>query len=262
MKNNKSFSRNINYELIKSLLILKFIKNLIYRINFIPKGLSSHKYGTFAHITRIYMQKNFLSIVFILFLSHSFINCFSIKKDFPEKKSFLLELSPSKGQARSMPKEWNVKLRKVSVSSKYLDKSFVYRRSESKYESDFYDEFLISPQQNLSEELVKYLDASGAFLSTSDMNSRIEATHYIEADFTGLYGDFREKGFPKSYMEVQLRVFDDRTAEYTPIFRKNFSKSIPMKDESPESLVDGWNQALAEICNDFIKDSKNWKDIK
>ncbi len=208
------------------------------------------------------MIKIFFYFVYFLLLSLFFINCFSIKKDFPEKKSFLLELSPSKLQSRSMPKEWNVKLRKVSVSSKFLDKSFVYRKSESKYESDFYDEFLISPQQNLSEELVRYLDASGAFLSTSDMNSRIEATHYIEADFPGLYGDFRESGYPKSYMEVQLRVFDDRTAEYIPIFRKNYSKSISMKDESPESLVDGWNQALAEICNDFIKDSKNWKDIK
>lgn len=209
---------------------------------------------------KLFFIKNFFTC--LLFLSIlSLPSCISFNKDYPEKKSFLIEIKKPSNSiiTRSISSEWVVKLRKVNVSSKFSDKSFVYRRSETKYESDFYNEFLISPQQNLAEEFIRYLDGSNAFKSATDMSSRIEASHYIEVDVNQLYGDFRDSSKPQSMLEMQIRVFDDREASYKPVWRKNYKRIIAMKNESPEALVVGWDSALSEITKEFIADSKKWK---
>jgi hypothetical protein len=204
--------------------------------------------------------KNFVK--YLLYFSLILLNfCISFNKDYPEKKSFLIEIKSNSetSKSRSIPAEWVVKLRKVNVSSKFSDKSFVYRKSETKYESDFYNEFLISPQQNIAEEFVRYLDASNAFKSATDMSSRIEASHFIEVDVIQLYGDFRDSSRPQSLIELQIRVFDDRQAEYKPVWRKNYKRNIAMKNESPDALVVGWDSALSEISKEFVSDSNKWK---
>ncbi|MCZ8238823.1 MAG: hypothetical protein O9346_03940 [Leptospiraceae bacterium] len=205
-------------------------------------------------------NKNIFTFIIYFFL-FSFSFCISFNKDYPEKKSFLIEVSPSQesNKPRSLPSERVIKLRKVNVSNKFSDKSFVYRRSETKYESDFYNEFLISPQQNIAEEFIRYLDRSNVFQSATDMSSRIEASHFIEIDVIQLYGDFRDSSKPKSLIELQIRVFDDREADYKPVWRKNYQRAIAMKNETPEALVIGWDSALSEITKEFISDANNWK---
>ncbi|MCG9873209.1 MAG: hypothetical protein MH321_00305 [Leptospiraceae bacterium] len=205
-------------------------------------------------------NKNIFTFILYLFvISLSF--CISFNKDYPEKKSFLIEVSTGQdaNKPRSLPSERVIKLRKVNVSNKFSDKSFVYRRSETKYESDFYNEFLISPQQNIAEEFIRSLDRSNAFQSATDMSSRIEASHFIEIDVIQLYGDFRDSSKPKSLIELQIRVFDDREATYKPVWRKNYQRAIAMKNESPEALVLGWDNALSEITKEFISDANYWK---
>lgn len=189
----------------------------------------------------------------LLFLSLVFASCLRLTKDFPEKKAYLIEVeSPKKGNIRFQ--NYVLKMRRVAISNKFEGKGFIYRKSESKYEADFYNEFLVSPQNNLSEEIVRYLAGSNLFGNVSDMNSRMEATHFLEVEFTSLYGDYRNKDNTAALVEVQFRIFDDRKGDYRPIWKKLYSSRTIVKPDSPESLVQGWNKSLGIILSLFVDD--------
>lgn len=198
------------------------------------------------------MKKNIYLGIFTTALF--FLNaCLTLTKDFPEKKSYLIEVNRAKPSSNKI-RNVNLKLRKVSVSNKFEGKGFVYRKSESNYESDFYNEFLVSPQSNLSEEIIRYLSSREIFENVSGMGSRMEATHYLEAEFTELYGDYRKKNQSKAVLSVQFRIFDDRLGDYRMVKRKTYSSSIQVKSDSPESLVAGWNQGLENVLRKISKD--------
>lgn len=185
-------------------------------------------------------------------------SCLRLTKDFPEKKSYLIEVeSPKKGMVRYQ--DLVLKIRRVAVSNKFEGKGFIYRKSISKYEADFYNEFLVSPQNNLSEEIVRYLNSSNLFSNVSDMSSRMEATHYLEVEFTSLYGDYRNKDNTGALIEVQFRMFDDRKGDYQPIWRKSYSSLTTVKPDSPESLVQGWNKSLGDILSQLVTDLETIK---
>ena len=54
-------------------------------------------------------------------------------------------------------------VRRIRVTPKYEGKGLVYRLSELSYESDFYNEFFISPVSMFTEEIRKQLSESGLF---------------------------------------------------------------------------------------------------
>ncbi|WCL48244.1 hypothetical protein [Leptospira sp. GIMC2001] len=182
-------------------------------------------------------------------------SCISIEKDFPEKKTYLIELdSPKQSTQTSKFKDDILKIRRVLISNKYDSKSFVYRKSESKYESDFYNEFFISPQNILGEEIQKYLDKVGIFKSVLDISSRTESYYYLEIEVMSLYGDFQDSNKTKAVLQLQFRIFDDRDSNYKLILKKSFDEFVPIDSSSPESLVGGWKIGLTNILIRFTQE--------
>lgn len=180
------------------------------------------------------------------------MSCIKFTRVFPEKKTYLLELPPAtKGSVRFA--NTILKMRRFSISSRYDGKSFVYRKTDANYETDFYNEFLIPPQNNIGEEMIRYLEGKNLFRFVGDMSSRIEATHLAEVEIVSLYGDYRNsRSF--AILELQIRVFDDRLGDYKPIWRKNYAESISVNGDNPESLVLGWNQCLVKVLDSMSKE--------
>ncbi|MCC5816614.1 MAG: hypothetical protein JJT78_17825 [Leptospira sp.] len=205
----------------------------------------------------IFLVMGYVSIGFIS------IGCLKLTKDFPEKKSYLIEV-PQPNKNIGKISDVSFKLRKVSVSNKFEGKGFVYRKSDSNFESDFYNEFLVSPQSNIGEEIIRYLDSKELFHAVSGMNSRIEATHYFEADVVSLYGDYRDKKNSMAIISIQFRIFDDQMGDYKLINRRSYTKKVKVNPDVPDSLVSGWNQGLFSILESFSQDLKsyNWEVVK
>lgn len=205
-------------------------------------------------------MKKKLCLSLSIIIASIFFNCLKLTKDFPEKKSYLIEVGTPKKSSQKIPNV-SLKLRKVSVSNKFEGKGFVYRKSDSNFESDFYNEFLVSPQSNIAEEIIRYLDNKELFFSVSSMSSRMEATHYFEADVTSLYGDYRDKKNSLAVIKIQFRIFDDRMGDYRLVGRSSYEQKIKVNQDVPDSLVAGWNQGLYLIMESFGNDLKlrNWE---
>ncbi|MBI1997685.1 MAG: membrane integrity-associated transporter subunit PqiC [Deltaproteobacteria bacterium] len=182
--------------------------------------------------------------------------CVGIERSYPDKRYFVLEVNrnvnPSNPPGRGVLQVANIR-----VSPRYEDKGFVYRTSGSSYESDFYNQFLVSPAALLGEELRKGLAQSEIFRHVINASSQLEPTHVLEGVVDALYGDFRDPGAPKAVLEMEFFLRKESPSKAEIVAAKRYAKSVAVTGRSPEALVKGWNEALDAILSALVADLKS-----
>jgi cholesterol transport system auxiliary component len=122
------------------------------------------------------------------------------------------------------------------------------------YESDFYNEFLTSPEPMITEEVVKWLAASGLFEQIVDVSGQVAPTHILEGEILDLYGDYSRGTQPKAIMDIRFSLIHDIAGRSELVFQKHYRQEVPLRGETAETLVQGWNQALEKILTEFEQD--------
>ena len=135
-------------------------------------------------------------------------------------------------------------------------KSFVYRRGDLTYESDFYNEFLISPGVMIAEEVNKWLAQSGLFQHVISSSSLIEPTFFLEGVVRALYGDYRGNHSPEAVLEVQFFLVRKVSARPVVVFKKTYRQEAALEETSPAALADGWGRSLEHILSRFEAELK------
>lgn len=182
--------------------------------------------------------------------------CIRLESSYPEKRYFLIDISR---QEDVSPPATDEVLRVVtfSVSPQYEGKGFVYRKADVVYESDFYNEFLISPTDMFTEEARQWVARSGLFAQVADLSSYNEPTFFLAGTVTALYGDFSDVSAPKAIMEMEFFLSRDVSAKGEVAFQNRYHREIPLDGASPQALVKGWNEALRQILTDLEKDLRD-----
>ena len=182
--------------------------------------------------------------------------CVGIEKSYPDKRYFVLEVNRNVNPSNS-PGNGVLQIANIRVSPRYEDKGFVYRTSGSSYESDFYNQFLVSPAALLGEELRKGLAQSQIFRHVINASSQLEPTHVLEGVVDALYGDFRDPGAPKAVLEMEFFLRKESPSKAEIVTAKRYAKSVAVTGRSPEALVKGWNEALDAILGSLLADLKS-----
>jgi len=182
--------------------------------------------------------------------------CVGIEKSYPDKRYFVLEVNRNVNPSNS-PGNGVLQIANIRVSPRYEDKGFVYRTSGSSYESDFYNQFLVSPAALLGEELRKGLAQSQIFRHVINASSQLEPTHVLEGVVDALYGDFRDPGAPKAVLEMEFFLRKESPSKAEIVAAKRYAKSVAVTGRSPEALVKGWNEALDAILSALVADLKS-----
>jgi cholesterol transport system auxiliary component len=144
---------------------------------------------------------------------------------------------------------------RFTIDAAYAGRGLVYRLDEHRYESDAYNEFLISPTVMITEKTRDWLAGSGLFAQVVGTGSGVEATHRIEANITALYGDFRDKAAPMAV--VEMRFFLLRTESGIDpeiVFAKPYRAACDVKTATPEGLIAGFDDCLRTILTELEKD--------
>ena len=182
--------------------------------------------------------------------------CVGIERSYPDKRYFVLEVNRNVNPSNS-PGNGVLQIANIRVSPRYEDKGFVYRTSGSSYESDFYNQFLVSPAALLGEELRKGLAQSQIFRHVINASSQLEPTHVLEGVVDALYGDFREPGAPKAVLEMEFFLRKESASKADIVAAKRYARSVAVNGRSPEALVKGWNEALDAILSALVADLKS-----
>ena len=194
-----------------------------------------------------------IGIFTLLFLS---IGCINLERSYIEKHYFVLDSFPAENT--SPPDTGKVlAVRRLRVSPKYEGKGLVYRLGELNYESDFYNEFFVSPVSMFTEEVRKRLAGSGLFKRVVDPSSLLASAYVLEGAVTVLYGDYRVSTAPKAVMEIQFLLLEETDVSPEIILQRQYHKEEPLNGSTPDALVKSWNTALSQILTEFEADLKN-----
>lgn len=148
-----------------------------------------------------------------------------------------------------------IEIRRFTSNSAFSGKSLIYRSGEFEYESDFYNEFLISPAAMITEKARNWLSASGLSRRVLDPTSYVDPTHVIEGNVTALYGDLRAKSSPTAVMELRVFLLETKTGkEPVIVFGKTYKSSVGLESEGPGGLVSALDRCLVEILTDVEED--------
>ena len=174
-------------------------------------------------------------------------SCVSVDQPYPERRYFVLDvtrpdLAPTAIEASTPP---TVVLQRLRVSPAFESRGLVYANADGSFESDYYNEFFLSPGAMLTVELGEWLDASGLFAHVVDAASQIDGRLVLEGTVTKLYGDFTGDDV-EAVLGLQVFLVD-RDEPDTVQFHAEYEERRPARDGAPDELVAGWNEALSAV---------------
>jgi cholesterol transport system auxiliary component len=177
--------------------------------------------------------------------------CLDLKKTYPEKRSFVLDVGVPQQQETPSKTGMVLKIHKLRVSALFAGRAMVYRVADLQYESDFYDEWFVTPPTLVTQQMYNWLSRSGGFQLVVSGTNHVEPTHLLEGTVTEFYGDFRET--PRAVFGLELQLLD-AVQEHHAFFRRTYHRDVPLADRSPDALARGLTDALRTVLIEIAND--------
>ncbi|HME71361.1 MAG TPA: hypothetical protein VKM54_16030 [Myxococcota bacterium] len=185
-------------------------------------------------------------IVLVLGLTLGAAGCGVLRREYPERQQFVLEVTPP--QSSDPPAGGAVLgVSRFRASPLLAGTSFVYRMGDQTFESDFYNVFWTPPAAMVANETGKWLRSSGIFSDVVDPGNLTPRTYALDGAIAELYGDYRNPGAPAAVMGLRFALVDVQGKEPKVLFHKDYSVSHPIPTGTPSALAAGWNEELSEI---------------
>jgi cholesterol transport system auxiliary component len=176
--------------------------------------------------------------------------CLDLKKSYPEKRSFVLDVGEPQREARENG-TIVVKINKLRVSPLFAGRAMVYRIADLQYESDFYNEWFVAPAALVTQQVHHWLSQISGFQLVGLGMNHLDPTHLLQGTVTEFYGDFRDT--PLAVLGLDVHVLDAMHA-HQPLFRRSYHQEVPLGDRSPDALARGLTEALRLALVDMAKD--------
>ena len=174
-----------------------------------------------------------------------FASCIKLKQPYPKKRHFVLDVH-RQGPAQEAEKWSSSRVRGMNIAPFFEGPGFVYRMGQGEHESDYYNQFFAPPNEMMTEETRDWLASSGLFDLVVAGQSRVQAPYVLEVGIVALHGTLPRPSPPRRLgpglhpCGRRHRVFQDVVPSRVP-GRGCCTQPVP------ESLVQGWDEALARI---------------
>jgi uncharacterized lipoprotein YmbA len=168
-----------------------------------------------------------------------------------QKQTFLLEVrhrEASAGQSLAAC----LHIRHCRAASAFAGNQLVYRTGQVTYEQDYYNTFLVSPEDQIDEFLNQWFISSGLFACLPNAE-----TLTLEPHLDILYTDFQEKTSPEAVVQFHIRVtrFDQSCSCPVVLLNKTYTANTPLSAKpAAGDIVNGLNAALTQILQELETD--------
>ena len=178
----------------------------------------------------------------------------AIGKPIPEATTYVVEPPPAPANSSATRRPEVLRVGNVRVAAAYDGNALVYRLDEVRYMSDPYHTFIAAPGAMLGNRIAEWLDRAGPFNTVAQPGSVRPATYLLDATVIELYGDFRAKGKPAAVLAVQFTLIDQSGPRPKLVRERTLASRVDLPQASPDALVHGYGQALAEILTQLVPD--------
>jgi ABC-type uncharacterized transport system auxiliary subunit len=136
---------------------------------------------------------------------------------------------------------------RLTIDRTYDFKGLVYKRDLHEYAIDYYNGFLVSPSQMMTECTRDWLSKAHLFARVLDPGSQAEPTHNLEGHIINLYGDYQDKQQPKAVLEMRFFLIkhEDRTGRV--LLSETYTETQSMETMDAPDLVQSLDDCLARI---------------
>jgi len=145
-------------------------------------------------------------------------------------------------------------LHPVKLTSHYKSNQLVFRVGDNEYQPQASHEFIVDPQDMLTEQLRRWLQKSGLFsdVITKDFD---KADMALETAVTAFYGERREQFSPQSVIEMQFFLTaEDETGKRETLIQTGLRGEVDIDEVSPSAVVKGLKIGLGELLATFESD--------
>lgn len=143
-----------------------------------------------------------------------------------------------------------LKIGPVTVAPPFDAKSLVYRLGDQRYEKDFYNIYTVIPSEMISNAERKWFNQANIFSATVGQGNTFFPFYTLQLTVNEFYGDYRIK--PEAVVSVEFFLSAATAGKTNPLIGANrYTKRVALKDNTPEALVLGQQQALAEIFREY-----------
>jgi len=171
----------------------------------------------------------------------------------PVKQTYLLDPRPP-AKAAAPAHQATLKVGSIGVGTAYRGRSFVYREDDLRYESDFYNEFFVSPSAMFTADVGNALAAAGIFREVLPASANALGDFVVEGLVSELYGDYRDAAKPAAVMSAKFFLIDNRGVNGVPIWQTELQQRVPMTSRSPDALAAAYTKAWTAMLADLARE--------
>lgn len=176
----------------------------------------------------------------------------SVTRPSPVKQTFLLDPPPPPAVAKAQ--SGTLRVDAVNVAAPYRGRGFVFRESDLRYETDFYNEFIVAPAANITEATARGLHHAGTFTRVVAPGPPVDADWVLAGFVSALYADVREPA--RAAAEVTITYYLSRAEGGlgVPVWSREYTRRVPVANASATAYAAGLNIAVGEIVAELAKD--------
>ena len=168
------------------------------------------------------------------------------------KDTFLLDAQRGGQSLKASPKTV-LAVRPFSIAPAFQGKGLVYRTDEGQYESDFYNEYFVSPSAMMTDQTRDWLSESGVFAEVLLPVSSVKPTHILEGHIKQIVADVRDKGNPQAVLELSFFLLEQDRHDRKIVFHKTYLVTHPLEGKTASACIVAMNQCLSQILGDLEK---------
>jgi cholesterol transport system auxiliary component len=178
--------------------------------------------------------------------------CTALARQAPVRETFLLAPPTPSPIAQSQP--GTLRVGTINVAAPFRGKTFVYRVSELRFETDYYVEFLVPPSTMLAEQTARALEQAKPFTRVAGPGTSAVAAWVLDGFASALYADRRVAGKPAAELDITYYLTPAVETEQTPVWTHEYHERVPMRDASAAAYAEALNEAFGEILAALARD--------
>jgi cholesterol transport system auxiliary component len=176
----------------------------------------------------------------------------SLSRPAPVKQQYLLD--PPMPAAAAKPQSTSVRVGSVNVAVPFRGRNFVLREADLRYETDYYNEFLVPPSTMVTELTARALDSSKAFARVVPPGYASDADFVLDGFVSALYADERDGKKVSADVAVSYYLFASGGGSGMPVWTHVYQKRVPLTGATTDGYAAALNTAFGEIFADLTRD--------
>lgn len=188
------------------------------------------------------------SLIILVFLS----GCVKLHTDRPKIHYYIISFIPEHFDREPLPIK--VDFEGFTMSKIYDTDKFIYRSNKYEITSDFYNRWIVKPNEFIAEYIRDYIN-----FNFSDINTLKNAKDFkIKGHIYEFYGKINN-GILTSYlnMSVNLYWYNKIMNTYDLIFTKNYNKNNSTNDLSTSGFINSMDKNIQEVSKEVLEDLYN-----